>query len=63
MTTERMCISRWVTKATYTQSEYVISIAFPLQQWLYELASKYVTRTLPLLLNVTTTESRFEKMQ
>jgi len=41
MTTERMRISRWVTKATKnTQSEYlIIIIAFPLQQWFHELAS------------------------
>jgi len=29
----------WVTNATDTHSEYVILIAFPLQQWLYEHAS------------------------
>jgi len=26
----------WITKATYTHSEYVVRIAFPLQQWLNE---------------------------
>jgi len=31
------CIS--ITKATNTYSEYVILIAFPLQQWLYERVS------------------------
>jgi hypothetical protein len=35
----RMRISRWVPKATNTHSEYVIFIAFPLQQWLHECAS------------------------
>jgi len=29
----------WVTKATDTQSEYVILIAFPLQQWLRQRTS------------------------
>jgi len=28
--------SRWIHKSTNTQSEYVLLIAFPLQQWLYE---------------------------
>jgi len=28
MTTWRMRIARWITKATYTNSEYVILIAF-----------------------------------
>jgi len=28
----------WITKATNTHSEYVILIAFPLQQWLRERA-------------------------
>jgi hypothetical protein len=30
----RMRIACWVTMATDTHSEYVILIAFPLQQWL-----------------------------
>jgi len=29
----------WLTKATDTHSEYVILIAFPLQQWLHECIS------------------------
>ena len=37
----------WITKATNTHSEYLVFIAFPLQQWLYERA-KFL-RTLPLL--------------
>ena len=32
----RMHFVRCTTKATYTHSEYVILIAFPLQQWLRE---------------------------
>jgi len=39
MTKWRMYISRWVPKATNTHSEYVIPIAFPLQQRMYERAS------------------------
>ena len=35
-----MRIACWAPKATNTHSEYVILIAFPLQQWLYERASK-----------------------
>ena len=34
-----MRIARWIPKATNTHSEYVILIAFPLQQRLHELAS------------------------
>ena len=34
-----MRISCWVPKATNTHSEYVIIIAFPLQQWWHERAS------------------------
>ena len=34
MTIWRMRFSRWVPKDTHTHSEYVILIAFPLQQWL-----------------------------
>ena len=34
-----MLVVCWITKATNTQSQDVISIAFPLQQWLYESAS------------------------
>ena len=39
MTIRRMRIACWIPKATNTHSEYVILIAFPLQQWLHELAS------------------------
>ena len=35
----RMHIERWITKATDTNSKYVILIAFPLQQWLDERTS------------------------
>jgi hypothetical protein len=39
MTIWRMGIARWVHKSRNTFSEYVIVIAFPLQQWLHERAS------------------------
>jgi hypothetical protein len=39
MTIWRMNISCWIPKATNTLSEYVIFIAFILQQWLHERAS------------------------
>ena len=35
----RMRIAYWIPKATNTHSQYVILIAFPLQQWLQERAS------------------------
>ena len=34
-----MRIACWIPKATNTHSQYVILIAFPLQQWLHERAS------------------------
>jgi len=39
MTVWHMCIVCWIPKATNTHSEYLILIAFPLQQWLYKHAS------------------------
>jgi hypothetical protein len=36
---QRMCFACWITKATNTDSEYVILIAFPLQKLLRERAS------------------------
>jgi hypothetical protein len=35
----RMLIKSWIPKATDRYSEYIILIAFPLHQWLYERAS------------------------
>jgi len=35
----RMRIACWITQGTDSHSEYVILIAFPLQQWLRERAS------------------------
>jgi hypothetical protein len=39
MTTWRMRIACWIPKATNTNSEYAILIAFFMQQWLHERAS------------------------
>jgi hypothetical protein len=39
MTIWRMRIACWLTKDTNTHSEYVIIIAFPLQEWLHERVS------------------------
>jgi hypothetical protein len=39
MTIWRMRNVCWIPKATNTHSEYIIFIAFPLQQWLHERAS------------------------
>ena len=39
MTIWRMRIACWLPKATNTHTEYVIRIAFPLQQWLHKRAS------------------------
>jgi len=36
----RMCFACWITKTTDTHSEYVILIAFPLQQWIRESTTK-----------------------
>jgi hypothetical protein len=47
LTIRRIRIACWIHKAIDTHSEYVILIAFPLQQWLRELASlirhRYIT--------------------
>jgi len=40
----RLRIACRVTKAKSTHSEYVILIAFPLQQWFYEQASVFQYR-------------------
>ena len=55
MTIWRMRIACWITKATDTHSEYVLThIAFPLQQWLHERASilhyKYFALSVLLIL-------------
>ena len=45
----RMRVACWMPKATNTHSEYVILIAFPLQQWLQDSASLLRHNTLPVL--------------
>jgi len=35
----RIRVAWWIPKATNTHQEYVILVAFPLQQWLHERAS------------------------
>jgi hypothetical protein len=40
MTIWRMRVACWIPKATNTHSEYLILIAFPLQQWLNARATK-----------------------
>jgi len=50
MTVWRMPFACWTTKSTNTHSEYVILIAFPLQQWLHERALMLGCSTLPILL-------------
>jgi len=50
----RMRIAGWITKVPNTHSEYVILIAFPLQQWLYERTSLLrFTYTVCLVLHST----------
>ena len=39
MKIRRKRIACWITKTKNTQSEYVIRIIFPLQQWLHQWAS------------------------
>jgi len=39
MTIRRIRIACWIPKATNTQTQYVLLIAFPLQHWLHERSS------------------------
>ena len=45
----RMRIACWIPEATNTHSQYVILIAYPLQQWLHDRASMLRYSTLPVL--------------
>ena len=57
----RMRFECWIPKATNSHSEYVIIIAFPLQQWLYERVSmlRYTyTASLAVLQSETTCITR-----
>jgi hypothetical protein len=58
----RKRISRWVPKATYTDSEYVIFIAFPLLQWFTNVPLCCVLCTLPALLHIVEINSRFTQL-
>ena len=46
MTTRRLRVACWISKATNTHSEYVILISFPLQQWLQNSPQCCVLRTV-----------------
>jgi hypothetical protein len=47
-----MCFAYRITKTTNTHLEYVLLIAFQLQQWLHKKVPHcYVIRTLPVLLS------------
>ena len=50
----RMRFARWITKATDTDSEYVILIAFSQQKWLRERAWCYIICKMPVLFRMTT---------
>jgi len=52
MTIRRKCIASWIPKATNTHSEYVISIASPLQQWLQERALMLRNRYIACLVTL-----------
>jgi hypothetical protein len=60
-TTRSTHFACWITKATYPNSEFVIHIAFPRQQWLLEGASLlHYTHTLCLILHNVTKEGSSE---
>ena len=61
MTIWRKRISRWVPKATNTDLEYVISIAFPLLQRL-TVPLRCVLCTLTALLHIVEITSRFTQL-
>ena len=56
----RMRVACYVTKSINTHSEYVIPIAFPLQQWLHERASilrcTYVARLVSKLIRASASQ-------
>jgi len=59
MTIQRMRIACWITKATDTHLEYVIVIAFPLQQWLRERAPVFRYTYIACLVGVNVSYSYF----
>ena len=58
-TIRRVRIACWIPEAIYTHSEYVIIMAFPLQQWLHKRASMlsytYIAILVTLVLSTATT--------
>jgi len=54
---------RWLPKAEQAHSEYVITIPFPLQQWLYERDSLLYYSTLPVLFSNYSTLDEYIKCQ
>lgn len=46
-----MCFTCWITKATDTDSEYVILTAFLWQHWLHECASMFYMYVASLVSN------------
>ena len=52
-----MPIARWIPKAKNTHSQYLILVAFPLQQWLHERASMLLPTYIAYL--VETDRDRF----
>ena len=52
MTIWHMRITCWTPKATNTQSEYVIFIALPLQQWLHKRSSMLHYMYIACLVNL-----------
>jgi hypothetical protein len=55
-----MRVACWVPKATNTHSEYVVLIAFPLQQWLHESASLLRYTYIVCIVQFSLEESREE---
>jgi hypothetical protein len=47
----RMRTACWIPKATNIHSEYVIRITFPLQQWLLERASTFISEYIAYLVD------------
>jgi len=60
MTIRGMRMSCWIPNATYTHSEYVILIPFPLQWWLQERAS--MLRYTHICCLLTTHEAKHKKL-
>ena len=54
MTIPDMCSACWIPQAINTHSEYVIIVAFPLQQWLQERASMLRFIAWPVWFTLTT---------